>query len=425
VTWEKRIQHVALTDVGLRRSNNQDNYAVMLAPNQESWQAQGHLFVVADGMGAHAAGELASKLAADTIPHTYSKLRGKSVSQAIRTAVKEANHEIHSRGQTYAEFRGMGTTSSVLVLLPQGALVGHVGDSRIYRLRSNGLFEQLTFDHSLVWELRARGQLKMLGDSTNVPKNIITRSLGPSAEVEVDLEGPFPLQLGDTFLLCSDGLSGQVEDQELAAILHCMSPEDAGQLLIDLSNLRGGPDNITLIIVRVLAPMGIATGAALSDLGLIEKESSPRSLAWLGWVAAGLLAVGGVGLAMVQNWSLAIVMLVVAGVAALLTWQFSPRTPVKEGSPSTTGRLGRAPYRRCQVALDQEFTDKLKQTCDELRQAGQKESWAVNWAKFTSLCDAAAKSLQQQNPSECVRDYGHAISFMMSELRNLKNKTPS
>ena len=128
-----------------------------MASDADTWQRRGHVFVVADGMGAHAAGELASKMAADGIPHNYYKLREESSPDAIRKTIRQVNEEIHRTGQANAEFHGMGTTASVLVLVPQGALVAHVGDSRVYRLRG-GQIEQLTFDHSLVWEMTASGQ---------------------------------------------------------------------------------------------------------------------------------------------------------------------------------------------------------------------------------------------------------------------------
>ena len=134
----------------------------------------------------------------------------RSPQEALRAAVAEANAEIHQRGQNNPEFHNMGTTASSLAILPVGAVVAHVGDSRVYRLRQ-GVLEQLTFDHSLVWEMEASGH----GDSgvwgQAIPKNVITRSLGPNASVEVDVEGPFPIEPGDRFLICSDGLTGLVE----------------------------------------------------------------------------------------------------------------------------------------------------------------------------------------------------------------------
>src|SRR5213078_2540000 len=126
---------------------------------------------------------------------------------ALERAVVEANQVIHTRGQQNAEFKGMGTTGTALVLREDGALVGHVGDSRAYRVRG-GVIEQLSFDHSLLWEL-ARRQRKHPDELTGIPPNVIVRSLGPEASVQVDVEGPHPLEAGDVFLLCSDGLSGQ------------------------------------------------------------------------------------------------------------------------------------------------------------------------------------------------------------------------
>jgi serine/threonine protein phosphatase PrpC len=254
--WQKFVEHAELTDVGLRRSNNQDSLAFQLASGEKEWRRRGHLFLVADGMGAHAAGELASKIAADTVPLTYFKLADESPVTALQKAIEDANAKIHARGQANPDFKGMGTTASVLLLLPQGAMVGHVGDSRVYRLRGDRV-EQLSFDHSLVWEMKAAGRINDHDMPGFIPKNIITRSLGPADVVQVDVEGPFPLAEGDTFMLCSDGLSGQVEDEELGVILHCLPPREAVQVLVDLANLRGGPDNITVIVARVGSLSGL------------------------------------------------------------------------------------------------------------------------------------------------------------------------
>ncbi len=144
----------------------------------------------------------------------------------------------------------MGTTCSTLVLLPAGALLGHVGDSRIYRVR-RGRIEQLTFDHSLVWELVRHKHLTSEQASKAIPRNVITRSLGPDPVIDVDIEGPYPLELGDVFLLCSDGLSGPVPDPDLGTFASQFHPEQACRYLIHLANFRGGPDNITAVIVRI------------------------------------------------------------------------------------------------------------------------------------------------------------------------------
>src|SRR5438067_4611460 len=188
VTLHETIEHASLTDVGIRRRHNQDSHAVLLASDEDHWRKQGHVFLVADGMGAHAVGELASELAATIIPLTFHKYAAEDAEEALQKAFTEANASIHARGQQNREFQGMGTTTTVLVLRPEGAWVGHVGDSRAYRLR-DGKMEQLSFDHSLVWELARRLKVKPEG-LQGVPSNVIVRSLGPDAEVEVDVEGP-------------------------------------------------------------------------------------------------------------------------------------------------------------------------------------------------------------------------------------------
>jgi PPM family protein phosphatase len=191
--WEGCLQYAVSSDVGMRRDNNQDSFAVILPKSYESWLDRGDalLLMVADGMGAHAAGELASKLAVDGVPHLYQKYSHLSAPEALRKALQEANAEVHRRGQANVDFNCMGTTVSVLLMLPQGALIAHIGDSRIYRLR-RGVLEQWTFDHSLVWEMRAAGQLPKDAELAKaIPKNVITRSLGPYPQVESTLKDPF------------------------------------------------------------------------------------------------------------------------------------------------------------------------------------------------------------------------------------------
>ena len=243
------IEYASHTDVGVKRSHNQDSHAVMPAADEEHWQQCGHVFLVADGMGAHAVGELASKLAVDNIPHIFSKYVQEGPIVALRRAFVETNSTIFTRGKQNREFEGMGTTGTALVIRPEGAWVGHVGDSRAYRIRA-GFIEQLSFDHSLLWEL-ARRQRKSPEELTGIPANVIVRSLGPEATVQVDVEGPHPLEQGDVFLLCSDGLSGQVNDRVIGAVVSALPPEEATRFLVHMANLQGGPDNTTVIVVRV------------------------------------------------------------------------------------------------------------------------------------------------------------------------------
>jgi protein phosphatase len=250
VNWDETIIDAAATDTGMRRANNQDSFTAVRASHPVAWRQRGHIFMVADGMGAHAVGELASKMACDLIPHTYMKIRGGSSAEAITKAFREVSALIYSRASANRDFQGMGTTCSTLLLLPEGALVAHVGDSRVYRVR-HGRIDQLTFDHSLVWELVRRNHLTTEQANLSVPKNVITRSLGPEVDIEVDIEGPLAVECGDVFLLCSDGLSGFVDDQEIGAFAANYHPRDACRFLINLANLRGGLDNITALIVRI------------------------------------------------------------------------------------------------------------------------------------------------------------------------------
>jgi protein phosphatase len=250
VNWDDTIIDASATDTGMRRSNNQDSHSVVRAPTLETWRQRGHLFMVADGMGAHAVGELASKMACDNIPHNYHKTKTGGPAEAITKAYREVGALIHSRASANKDFQGMGTTCSTLLLLPEGALIAHVGDSRVYRIR-NGRIDQLSFDHSLVWELVRRNHLSPEHANLAVPRNVITRSLGPDPTVEVDIEGPLVVEPNDVYLLCSDGLSGPIPDPELGAFAGHFHPRDACRYLLNLANLRGGLDNITIVLLHL------------------------------------------------------------------------------------------------------------------------------------------------------------------------------
>jgi protein phosphatase len=246
------VRFAKLTDVGVKRSHNQDACAAKPASDPAGFAAAGHVFIVADGMGGHAVGEKASAKAVQDIPLTYLKhVATDGVREALRRAFQEANASIYAIGQNNPEFKGLGTTGTCLVLRPEGAWVAHVGDSRCYRVR-DGRVQQLTFDHSWVWEVAKRQGIDpdTLGD---FKRNVIIRSLGPDDSVEVDVEGPHPLRSGDRFLMCSDGLSNVVPNDELGAVATLFPPEDACRHLVNLANLRGGPDNITCLVVQVPA----------------------------------------------------------------------------------------------------------------------------------------------------------------------------
>ncbi|MBN2025114.1 MAG: serine/threonine-protein phosphatase [Pirellulales bacterium] len=410
--WQHCLEHAALSDMGLRRSNNQDSIAVSLASGQESWNQKGHLFLVADGMGAHAAGELASRMAADTIPLTYRKLAEWPPAVALREAVVAANARIHQRGEASDDFRGMGTTVTTLVLLPEGAVVAHVGDSRAYRLRGQR-FEQLTFDHSLVWEMSAVHRVSEHRIPDYVPKNIITRSLGPNAEVEVDVEGPFSIETGDVFLLCSDGLSGPVQDQEMGTIIGCLPPADAARALVDLANLRGGPDNITAIVVRVTGPqVARSTGA--------EPRAEPRPPARpvhpLLWTLLAVFALGTLGAAAIRSTPGVLAALAGAALAALLVL-LQRRGPGAPDRPRDARPLGKGPYRTYDCTPNGEFVDRLARVVGQLSDAAAHEDWQVHWQQFNALRSEADAATFAADYPAAVRLYCGALCFMMDQLR--------
>jgi serine/threonine protein phosphatase PrpC len=238
------ITCAARTDVGLIRSGNEDNY--LMVPERGT-------FIVADGMGGHAAGEVASEMAVSIIARDLGSFRGLAPEEAAARmvqAIRDANAAIYERTLSEHDKRGMGTTATVLVLHANRYLVGQVGDSRGYLLR-DGVFHQLTKDHSYVQEQVDAGYLTPEQARTHPYANVITRCVGASGDVTPDLFSGV-VRAGDIFLLASDGLTGMLEDDVLAAILRTDgTPEKWVDRLVSEANRRGGLDNITALIVRV------------------------------------------------------------------------------------------------------------------------------------------------------------------------------
>jgi protein phosphatase len=422
--WNQCLEYAALTDVGMRRANNQDAFNVALAGDAEEWYRRGHVFLVADGMGAHAAGELASKLAVDTVPHLYQKYRDKSPPEALQKAIMEANSEIHRRGQANSEFHNMGTTCEALVLLPQGAVLSHVGDSRIYRLRGDKL-HQLTFDHSLLWEMQASGQLGEDSDlAAAIPKNVITRSLGPNPKVKVDIEGPYPLAVGDTFLICSDGLTGKVKDEEIGPILANMSPAEAGQVLIDLANLRGGPDNITVIIAKVTGPQ-MTTGVARAEpLTVGNTEDQTTTIHPALWLVMGVCFLAALIIMLVQGPLIPAMLAALAGVVAAVIAVLQKSGAFGKAGVALSGqhRLGRGPYVEVSCHADRGVAGNLASLASELREAADADDGPESTGEFDSLCGEASSAADRSDFAAAVRHYCQAISRMMRLLRERRQE---
>jgi len=426
IQWDECMQRAVVSDVGMRRTSNQDAIAVLPAGDLTNWRERGHLFLVADGMGAHAGGELASRLAADGIPHTYYTHRDKPAAEAIRLAIIETNAQIHQRGSANTDFHNMGTTASVLLLLPEGAVVGHVGDSRVYRLRQNEL-DQVTFDHSLLWEMRATGKFPPDTDLESVvPKNVITRSLGPNASVEVDLEGPLPIELGDTFLLCSDGLTAKIQDEEIGALLASLDPEEATRVMVDLANLRGGPDNITVLVVKVTGAE-LATSAAgirTAVAGRARKKIAVNPVLWvimgLCGLAAAILYAGNVQVGAV----LAAAGSAIAGLLALIQklggFEGDTSLAVPSGEP-----LGKGPHRRITCPPTNQFAAQLDRLAAELKQAANQAQWDIDFTQFDVFCNSARDATESRDFRNAVRQYGLGISHVMDQLRKHRRSQDS
>jgi protein phosphatase len=243
-----RLVYAARTDVGMIRSGNEDNFATDASRDRG-------LFIVADGMGGHAAGEVASEMAVQTVERelkgVVKNLDDASAAQRLTDALRKANRNIHDRTITEVDKQGMGTTASVLLLSPTRYLIGQVGDSRVYLLR-DGALVQLTKDHSYVQEQVDAGFLTPEQARYHPYSNVITRCVGASPDVEPDVyEGE--VKVGDIFLVASDGLTGMVDDRRLQMLLMSRAePERKVHSLISEANGRGGLDNITAIVVQVV-----------------------------------------------------------------------------------------------------------------------------------------------------------------------------
>ena len=234
-----------LSDVGKQRLHNEDRFILLPEFN---------VFVVADGMGGHQSGEVASRMAASAIA-AYFRNGGtddRALGEALRAAVVQANARIFARADDSRAHRGMGTTVVASAFSPsQGELyVAHAGDSRAYRLR-DGAMEQLTRDHSLVADALLERPDLSPSDLAYLPRNVITRALGIAPTVDVDLCAD-RARPGDVYLLCSDGLHGLVSDAEMAAIVEAGAVlTDACERLIARANEKGGKDNITAVLIRI------------------------------------------------------------------------------------------------------------------------------------------------------------------------------
>ena len=252
-----RVKFVARSEIGHARENNEDKFDFYEPDEEPLLAARGSVYLVCDGMGGHNAGQIASELAAKQFLHAYYHLGG-AAQEAARHAVLQAHHYIAEMASKIPSRYGMGTTLTALILKQDEGILAHVGDSRCYRLRE-GVFEQLSRDHTLVARLVEQGIITPEQARYHPQRNVIRQAVGvadPSEPLEPDIE-TFPLQAGDLYLLCSDGLTDMVDDAEIEAVLREEPPTRAAWRLVDRALANGGRDNITVVLVRVVALEGV------------------------------------------------------------------------------------------------------------------------------------------------------------------------
>jgi len=285
-TKQLRLDVAQLTDVGRKREHNEDNMAYVIPKDQQIMAKKGALFIVADGMGGHAAGEVASEIAVDTVSNVYYQDDSDDVAISLLHAIKRANALIHQRASENMLRSGMGTTCVAAVLRGNMAYIANVGDSRAYLLRQSQV-KQVSQDHSWVAEQVRAGLLTEDQARTHAQRNVITRCLGTQADVEIDVF-PEAIEESDALVLCTDGLSGLVSDDEIRRIVDQTAPQESVYHLVERANENGGPDNITAIVVSVqevgLEPPGVRrpvpvggreTGEDTALLGLPPGSPAP------------------------------------------------------------------------------------------------------------------------------------------------------
>lgn len=411
--WKKEVRYAALSDIGLRRANNQDSYAIKIAVTARQWLDRGHLFVLADGMGAHVAGEVASRLAVETVVQSYLKRTSESQSQALAQAVYDAHRLIKEKSSREDAYRDMGTTCDAFAMTSQGLFVAHVGDSRVYRVRRQ-VIEQLTFDHSLVWEVCLATHLPFNQAPSYIPKNQITRSLGPTDNLTVDREGPFPIEIGDTFLACSDGLSGQVRDREIGELLSVFPPESAAETLVNLANLRGGSDNVTLVIAQALQSSD-AEQAIDNELKISVKSWTALGTAVLTGIAALFFFSGHH-----YGWGGTCALLALS--AFFFFFHSVKNTLFRLLFFSETPPLGKGPYTALPCPPSLEFAAELEKIFRELLQATKDQQRHIQSQKADNYRKEGVDAAKQYNYAKAISCLAAAINTLMRELKKSRTE---
>jgi PPM family protein phosphatase len=251
VSARQGVEVAGATDVGCQRQNNEDCYLYWEPTDEKEFQRQGRLAVVADGMGGHEGGQEASRIATEAIQKAYADSSDADPQLRLVAGFRQAHEKVIQYAAEHLQLRGMGTTATAAVLQGNQLSFAHIGDSRLYLLRGREI-SRLTRDHSYVGRLFENGVITAEEAEVHPQRHILTAALGTGPEIPPDTpEHPILLEKGDALLLCTDGLWGLVADPEIQQVVASNHPADACRKLIELAKQRGGPDNITLIVLRL------------------------------------------------------------------------------------------------------------------------------------------------------------------------------
>ena len=250
-TLSPRMEAAALTDVGRQRSNNEDSYLLWVPPSDDEFLRKGRLAVVADGMGGYEGGQEASRVAVETVQHVYDRDFTGDAQQALVAGFVAAHDSIQRYAMEHPELQGMGTTCTAVSIIGNELRFAHVGDSRLYLIRA-GSISRLTRDDSYVGRLVESGLVRAEDAELHPQRHILTAALGSGREITPGTsEQPILLTDGDILLLCTDGLWSVVPEAEISRLAESSTPAEACSQLISAALERGGPDNITVIILRI------------------------------------------------------------------------------------------------------------------------------------------------------------------------------
>ncbi len=245
-----KIKAVVVSDLGNIRTNNEDRGLFFKVADENIIREKGYLLIVADGMGGHQAGEVASSMATDIISHEYFKLNGTSVEKNLAKVLALANKTIFEKASSSETHKGMGTTCTVLVVIDQAVYFAHVGDSRAYMQKGNSII-QITTDHTFVQELVNNGDITAEEAATHPKRNILTNAMGTKPDIRIDTgKCELTLENNDRLLLCSDGLYDYLNAGELKDILVANDIKAAAGIMVQQAKARGGHDNITVVIAE-------------------------------------------------------------------------------------------------------------------------------------------------------------------------------